>query len=86
MLTHLAGQRPGIKIDRVLELVDLHAEVVEAVAFARPVCSDPDDDKFLEAALSAQADYVVTGDKALLAQDGLRGIKVITPRKFLSCL
>ena len=47
ILLYLSEQRPGVKIDRVLELVDLHAEVVEPVAFARPVCSDPDDDKFL---------------------------------------
>jgi len=40
----------------------------------------------LGAALSATADYIVTGDKALLAQDGFRGVKVVTPKKFLSQL
>jgi putative PIN family toxin of toxin-antitoxin system len=86
ILLHLSEHRPGVKIDRVLELVDMHAEIVEPVYFTRPVCSDPDDDKFLGAALSANIDFVVTGDKALLAQDGFRGVKVVTPRKFLSQL
>jgi putative PIN family toxin of toxin-antitoxin system len=31
-----------------------------------PACRDPDDQKFLEAALAAQADYLVTKDQALL--------------------
>jgi putative PIN family toxin of toxin-antitoxin system len=32
-----------------------------------PRCKDPDDQKFLEAALAAEADYLVTKDDALLA-------------------
>ncbi|MCB0411241.1 MAG: putative toxin-antitoxin system toxin component, PIN family [Bdellovibrionales bacterium] len=86
ILVQLSKHRPGTKVDRVLDLVDLHAEIVEPVAFALSVCSDPDDDKFLEAALSAHVDYIVTGDKALLAQDGFRGISVVTPKQFLNCL
>jgi len=35
----------------VLTIIELHSEMVEPVTFVRPVCSDPDDDKFLEAAL-----------------------------------
>lgn len=31
-----------------------------------PTCRDPDDQKFLEAALAAHADYLITRDRALL--------------------
>jgi hypothetical protein len=31
--------------------------MVEPVSFTEPVCSDPDDDKFLEAALAVHAGY-----------------------------
>ncbi len=31
-----------------------------------PICRDPDDQKFLEAALAARADFLVTKDQALL--------------------
>lgn len=44
---------------------------------------DPDDDKFLEAALTARADYVVTGDNDLRALDGYQGLKIRFPTEFL---
>jgi hypothetical protein len=31
----------------LLKVIELHAEMVEPVSFSEPVCSDPDDDKFL---------------------------------------
>ena len=77
---------PGIHFELALELVDLNAEVVEPVDFAHVVCTDPDDDKFLGTALSAGADTVVSGDKALLAQNGFRGINVLSPTRFLNQL
>jgi hypothetical protein len=40
--------------------------MVEPVSLAGTVCKDPDDDKFLEAAIAADADYIVSGDAALL--------------------
>lgn len=83
VLSDLSQHRPGIQFERALELVDLHAEVVRPIAFAKPICSDPDDDMFLEAALSASADYIVSGDKALLNQNGFRGIHVLRPATFL---
>jgi predicted nucleic acid-binding protein len=42
------------------------SEMVEPVSLAGTVCKDPDDDKFLEAAIAADADYIVSGDAALL--------------------
>jgi len=35
--------------------------MVDPIRFAKTVCSDPDDDKFLEAAVAAGADYIVSG-------------------------
>jgi putative PIN family toxin of toxin-antitoxin system len=39
----------------------------ERIAFALPACRDADDQKFLELALAARADALVTKDDALLA-------------------
>jgi putative PIN family toxin of toxin-antitoxin system len=47
---------------------------------------DPEDDKFLSAALEAQAEYVVSGDKDLLAVGAHRGVRVISPAAFLTVL
>lgn len=49
-------------------------------------CRDPDDDKFLECALSARADYLVSGDKDLLDLGRFRGIEIINLRAFRDLL
>lgn len=69
---------------RVLELVRLNAEMVTPVRFARPVCRDRDDDKFLAAALAGNAPVLISGDKDLHAVDGFKGIRVLLPKAFLS--
>jgi uncharacterized protein len=70
----------------ILRLIELHSEMVEPVSFAQPVCSDPDDDKFLEAALAAHAGYVVSGDAALLNVKLYRGIEIVRPARYLTLL
>jgi len=47
------------------------------------VASHPEDDLILARALSAQVDYLVTGDKQLLARDGYEGLRIVSPRDFL---
>lgn len=46
-------------------------------------CRDPKDNKYLELALSGNADCIVTGDKDLLVLHPFHGISIITPRDFL---
>lgn len=48
--------------------------------------SDPEDDKFVAAAVEAGADYVVTGDKDLLDIARYRGLRLISPATFLRIL
>lgn len=48
------------------------------------VKGDPDDNKFLACALAAQASFLVSGDKHLLALKSFAGIPIVTPREFLS--
>jgi putative PIN family toxin of toxin-antitoxin system len=47
------------------------------------VCRDPDDDKFLEAALAAKAEYLVTGDKDLRDIGEYACVKIRFPAEFL---
>ena len=46
-------------------------------------CRDPKDNKFLEVAVSGNADLIITGDKDLLELNPYRSIEIITPRNFL---
>jgi putative PIN family toxin of toxin-antitoxin system len=51
------------------------------------VCSDPDDDKFLAAAVGGRADYLVTGDVGdLLSLHSYKNVTIISPREFASVL
>ena len=47
------------------------------------VCRDPDDNKFLEAAVAGRADYIVSSDKDLRVLSPSREIQIVTVRKFL---
>ena len=44
---------------------------------------DPDDDRVLECAVAAEAEYIVSGDNHLLDLGEYRGIEVIPPAGFL---
>jgi len=44
---------------------------------------DPADEKFLEAAVEAGADFIISSDRHLKAMDGYRGIKVLSAGAFL---
>jgi putative PIN family toxin of toxin-antitoxin system len=81
-----AKERQMPVLNSVLKLIELRSEIVEPVPFSEPVCRDPDDDKFLEAAIAAGADYIVSGDKALLNVKFHHEVEVVRPSRFLKLL
>jgi len=50
------------------------------------ICRDPEDNKFLAAALEAGARYLVSGDKDLLDLGSHSGVDIVTPSAFLRVL
>ena len=50
VLEEMTRKRPSAVLGSILALIELQSEMVEPVHFAKTVCRDPDDDKFLEAA------------------------------------
>ncbi len=46
------------------------------------ICRDSDDDYILAAAVNAKCDFLVTGDKDLLALKNFEGMKIVAPRAF----
>jgi len=78
----LAEQFPGIDIEPFINLVESNAEFVHSANLPNPICSDPDDDKFIACALAGNAKIIVSGDKHLLKVSGYRQIEVIKPRSF----
>lgn len=82
------GRKYGITsddIETILRLLLLRGEAVdveERIAGSR----DPKDDKFLEVAVAAQADLIVSGDDDLLVLHPFREIPIVRPRAFLTLL
>jgi len=65
-----------------VETLQYFAEFVDPDETITAVEDDPDDDKFIEAAVAGNAQYLVSGDEHLLAVDSFRDIEIITPRTF----
>jgi putative PIN family toxin of toxin-antitoxin system len=62
------------------------ATLVEVTDRRRVVLDDPDDDKYLDCARAAGASYVVSGDRHLLAVREHEGIRILSPRAFLTLI
>ncbi|ABQ24524.1 PilT protein domain protein [Geotalea uraniireducens Rf4] len=74
-----ADEIKAIIEDEILPFFD----VVDVAENADGVCRDPYDDMFLAVAVSAQASYIVTGDKDLLALESYGAAKIVSPQEFL---
>jgi putative PIN family toxin of toxin-antitoxin system len=79
--------RPELKIRRglhqqLLQLIKNHAQLVRP-ARTLQIAKDPGDDKFLECADVARADYLVTGNQRHFPKFWKK-TKVITSREFIS--
>ena len=78
----LSQQFPSVNIDQVLELLTIHAEVIDTQEFQVTICADPDDNKFISCALASKSRIIISGDKHLLKISGHEGITVMKPRDF----
>lgn len=81
----LAYPKFSLTEDEIRKLVEEeivpYFELISSTAVVKNVCQDPDDDKFLSCALSASADFVVSGDKDLNKIKQYKNIKIVTPQK-----
>jgi putative PIN family toxin of toxin-antitoxin system len=66
--------------------VKTFAHIVPATAAIAGVCRDPDDDKFLDAALSGGVTVIVSSDHDLQALGEYQDVKVLSPREFAELL
>lgn len=47
------------------------------------VCVDPDDNKFLELAVSAKVNYLITGNKKHFSSREYKNVQVVSPSEYL---
>jgi len=50
------------------------------------IADDPTDNRYLEAGLEGEADYLVSGDEHLLGLVAYQGMQIVRPREFLTAL
>ena len=79
----LSKQFSDIEFGPILQLLTINAELVQPRKLTAQGCEDPDDDKFLECAISGNSNLIVSGDNHLLKVSGYKGIEVIRPRNFI---
>jgi len=74
------------EVQQEVETIRCFAEFVDPDESITAVQRDPDDDKFLEAAVAGDVDYLVSGDTHLLDIESFRGIDIVEPRTFYELL
>jgi uncharacterized protein len=77
-----AATEAELWFEDIVVLADLVAGAYELSS----VCPDPDDHKYLAAAIEGRAGFVVTGDRQLLGLKAYDEIRVLSPRAFLDLL
>lgn len=70
-------------MDEILDMIIMRSHFAEALPGMGPECRDPNDQMFLDLAVSNGARYIVSGDKDLLAVGSFPGGLVIKPKPFL---
>jgi putative PIN family toxin of toxin-antitoxin system len=74
------------QVDGIVDQLIAHAERVRVQGRSGWVPQDPDDDKFVDAALSSGATIIVSGDRHLLGLGTVEEVEILTARQFLDRL
>ena len=77
---------PAAEVEAWVDALALLCEIVPGKRSVLVVKADPDDDKYLAAALEGSASFVVSGDHHLLDVGAYEGIRIVSPRAFLGIL
>lgn len=71
---------------KIIEFVFSYSRVVSSENPLSLIDEDPDDNKFIECALSAHASFIISGDPHLLRIEQYGNILIVTPAQFLELL
>jgi putative PIN family toxin of toxin-antitoxin system len=78
--------RPGFDPELWFEDIVVLSQLVAGDRKFERVSTDPDDDKYIAAAIEGRAGFLVAGDADLLDLRQHDGIRIVSPRAFLDIL
>jgi len=84
-------KRPRFKLDH-REITELMGEINRKASIVTPakrlniLKTDEPDNRILECAIKARADFIITGNKRHFPFDEFKGIKIVTPREFINSI
>lgn len=82
----LKSARTKVAPDLWFEDIVVLAQFVAGGYEVSPLSEDPDDDKYIAAAIEGRAAFVVSGDPDLLNIKEHEGVRIVNPRAFLELL
>ena len=78
--------RPGLDPELWFEDIVVLCHLVAGQPDFEGASKDPDDDKYIAAAIEGRAGFVIAGDSDLLDLKEYNGIRIVNPRVFLDLL
>jgi putative PIN family toxin of toxin-antitoxin system len=78
--------RTKLEADLWFEDIAVLAQLVTGDLDTPRLSEDPDDDKYVSAAIEGRATFVVTGDPDLLRLKEHEGLRIVSPRAFLDLI
>ncbi|MBI4673112.1 MAG: putative toxin-antitoxin system toxin component, PIN family [Chloroflexi bacterium] len=73
-------------VEEWMSFIRAFVRMVPSTGAGKGATRDPKDDKFLDAAISGGAAYLVSSDRDLLILQEYQGVKIVSPREFLDIL
>jgi len=73
-------------IEKLIEIIKAQAILVKPSQRLSVIKEDLADNRFLEAALEAKVNLIVSGNQHLLSLKNFHNIPIVTSKEFLSCL
>ena len=74
---------PDAKIKKAIAYMNSVAGVVDTAERISVIAADDTDNRILECAIAAGAEFVISGDRRLLDLHEFRGIRILAPADFL---
>ncbi len=77
-------QKRGYSVNELIEVTRGFSEQCSNMSINVPQLRDPKDNKIIAAALSADAEVLISGDLDLLTLQEFSGIRIVTPTDFIN--